>query len=185
MRHYIFEFAGEAGRFRSTGQNHNGDSYTIVGNLREDDNTTRVTFNKTYMDPPFTLCYDGTLNRQLGILSGEIRDNSKDSERMENNDDALVDEAHSHVRTFSFKHVIPHDLRKSGPPVYIVDPEQARKWCMDFLVMRELFEPDTNAGEQLIRVLSPAEYRSIQSAFESDSEVWNRVSYHRCVPFPT
>jgi len=167
MHHYVFEFSGEAGHFRSAGQNHNGNSYTIVGNVWEEDNTTRVTFNKTYTDLPCTLRYVGTLDRQLGILSGKI-----------------VDDAASDVRTFSFKHATPNDLRKSGPPVYNVDPKQTRKWCRDFLVMRVLYE-DTKAGEQLFRVLSPEEYHCIQSAFESDSELWDCVSYHKYVPFRT
>lgn len=186
MHHYVFEFSGEAGHFRFRGRNHDDDPYTIAGTIREDDGATRVTFDKTYStDPPQTLCYIGVLDRQLRVLSGTIVNGPQDSKLTENGG-VLDGDAPSDVRTFLFKHVTPNDLRKPAHPIYLVDSLQTRNWFLDFLIMRELFGEDTNAGNQLFRILSPEEYLSIWNALESDPEdekIWGRVLYHQCVPF--
>lgn len=169
MHHYKFEPSEEVGHFQSTGRNHDGDAFTVQGTFNDAGETLHVVFDKTYIGSN-VLRYEGDLDRRAGIFTGSISDVNPDDADSETSSAITSedDDAPSKVRKFSFKHCTPKDLRDAGPLAYASDFTRTRKWCMQFFLMHQLFRDETNAGIQLFRVLTPEEFRTLWTEFESE-----------------
>lgn len=169
MNHYKFEPLEEVGHFQSTGQNHDGDTFTVQGAFNDAGETIHVVFDKTYIESNVQLRYEGDFDRRTGTFSGSFTDvNPDDADSVTGSaSTSEVDTAPSNVRKFSLKHRTPRDLRDAGPPAYASDFTRTRKWCMQSFLMHQLFKDDTNAGIQLFRVLSPEEFRTLWTEFQA------------------
>lgn len=179
LQYYNFKHTGVVGHFKTEDRNIDDEFYTIEGRVWEDDGIVHIAFDKTYPgDSPTTLLYAGTLDQQAETFSGSFHNKSQ---KTEGADDGNSVANSTELCSFSFKRTTPEEIRKGGPPAYLVDAEQTRKLCILFFEMRYLLEDDSNAGEQLFRLLSAEEYRTHWAAYRgmsADSELWHRMPHH-------
>lgn len=184
MHHYNFHISGP-GLFQCNGLTHEGDDFTISGKFWQEGGLVNVTFDKTYIEDgsEITWRYSGAIDQQSETLSGTLTGvpNVSDNFRVDENHSAVILPPDVHKYKFSFQHrVTPYDLRKRGPPVYLVDLTLTRKWCMEFFFKRGRFCEDTTAGEELFALLSPEEYLKHWNAYGLQiEEVWGRAVNHQ------
>lgn len=182
LQYYNFKYTGVAGHFKTEDRNLDDQFYMVEGRVWEDDGIVHVAFDKTYPgDSPTTLLYAGTLDHQAETLSGSFHEKGQKTEVTDEGDSVAADTNSTRLRTFSFKRTTPEEIRKAGPPAYLVDAEQTRTLCILFFRMRDAIGDESNAGEQLFRLLSAKEFRCHWAAYQSmlaDSELWHRMPYH-------